>query len=111
MMYMNGDGVGPQLVVDPVELLFENRLRYDAAQPTHQMLENCAFASGQQQRRFADANIPPDRIECDIAGPQGCAKGATRTPQQSLCAGDQLGHGEGLDQIVVGSGIEPADAV
>ena len=49
------------------------------------------------ERQVADAEPPPLALEA--------------APQQGPQAGQQLGQREGLDQVVVGAGIEPRDAV
>ncbi len=58
-----------------------------------------------------DAHVATDRVEGDIAGLQDGAKRTARPAQQGLGTGDQLAHGERLDEVIVGAGVEAGDAV
>ena len=111
MVDMDRDGVRSQFVIDAVELLLQHRLGDDPAGPAHQMLEDGALAPGQDQHRLADAQVAADRVEGDVAAFEQGAERALRPAQQRLDAGDDFAHGERLDQIVVGAGVETGDAM
>src|ERR1044072_8739821 len=74
-------------------------------------LEHGVLARRERDRLRAARHRPGAEIHRDVAGDQPVAGAQDRPPQQGADAGQQLGKGEGFHQVVVGAGIEPADAV
>src|SRR5262249_39675966 len=99
------------LVVDPIKLFFENGLRYDSAETPYEVFQDCAFPAWQDQRAAADHHISFDRVKADVAGLQDGSKRPTWAAQQCLRARYELCHRKWLDEVVVGTGIETADAI
>ena len=110
-MDVNRDRVRPMLVIEPIKLFLKNGLRNDATQPSHQVFQDRALASRQDQRGAAYPHVSLHRVEADVAGLQRHSERTAGTPQQGLGARDQLGHRKRLHEIVVGTGIEAADAI
>jgi hypothetical protein len=82
----------------------------DLARMTHEEFEQLELAAREVQRALAAMGAAPARIEAQIAHLQRLA--LWRAPaQQRLHARDDLLHGEGLDDVVVGPGLQPADAL
>ena len=108
---MHGDRVRVGLFVDTVKLLLQHGFRYDTPEPPHHLLEDRQFPAGQIDRRLGNREVSPDCVEPDISGVERYSQHPTRTAEESLDPGDQLGQREGLGQIIVGAGIEAADPV
>src|SRR6266700_6249617 len=102
VMHMDGHCVGGKFIVDSIELLFENRLGYDAAQAPHEVLEDGAFPARQKQRTVVDADVALDRVERDIAGVKDCSESTARTPQERVDPRNELSDCERLDEVVIG---------
>jgi len=75
------------------------------------MFQDRAFAPRQQKRHIPDRHISSDRIETYISRLERRSKRSPRTAQQRLCASDELGHGERLDEVVICTCIKAVDAV
>ena len=59
----------------------------------------------------AAVGAAPARVEPQVAGLEGLALTGGPPAQQRLHARDDLLHREGLDDVVVGPGLQPADAL
>src|ERR1700721_2400891 len=106
MVHMDGNRVRFQFLIDPVELFFQDGLRHDPALPPQQVLQDCALATGQLQRKFAYSHVSSDRIQYNIARLELDAKCSTGPPQKRLGAGNELNRGEGFYKVVVRAGIQ-----
>src|SRR6516225_376905 len=60
-----------ELLVDAVELFFENALRYDAALAAEQVLQNRSLTTRKLQWNAGNADVSTDGVEDDIAGLKG----------------------------------------
>jgi hypothetical protein len=87
----------------PPQQLLTGWSDYDKCRPEPNGLHEVYF-------RYDD-ELPSDSVETDIAGFERHTQHTTGTAQQRLDPGDQLGHGEGLSQIVVGPRIEPGNPI
>jgi hypothetical protein len=108
---MDGDCIRLGLVVNPIELFLKNGTRHDPALAAQELLEERNLPAGQRDRVSFNAKVPPNRIECDVAGRQHDPEGTSRPPQKRFDARDQLGHGKRFDKIIVRARIETGDAV
>ncbi len=61
--------------------------------------------------RSAPARLAGDRVEAQVGEPKDLAGVLGPAPEEGPQAGQELGQGEGLDQVVVGTGIEALDPV
>src|SRR5262249_8769647 len=84
VVHVHRNSIRFELLVDAIELFFENALRYDAALTAEQVLQNRSFTTRELQRDAGDADVPTDGIEDDIAGLKGGAEHRSRTAQQRL---------------------------
>src|SRR3954449_9141758 len=84
--------------------------RDDDALVAHQVLEQLELALGELDVALAAADLVGVGVELEVAGDQrGGAAGRTAA-QQRAQAGQQLLALEGLDEVVVGAGVQPLDA-
>src|SRR5262249_42239157 len=111
VVHVHRNGIWVELLVDAVELFFENALRYDAALASEQVLQNRGFTTRELQWDAGNADVSANGIEDDIAGPKGGAERRSRTAQQRLRAGNELAHREWLHEIVVCARIEAENTV
>src|SRR5215475_4733136 len=111
VVHVDRNSIRFELLVDAVELFFENALRYDAALAAEQVLQNRSFTTRELQWIAGDADVPANGIENDIAGPKGGAERRPRTAQQGLRAGNEFAHCEWLHEIVVCARIEAENTV
>src|SRR5262249_58539250 len=68
VVHVHRNSIGFELLVDAIELLFENALRYNAALAAEQVLQNRSFATRQLQWNAGNAYISTNGIEDDISG-------------------------------------------
>src|SRR6266446_396311 len=75
VMHMDRDGVGFALVIQAVESFLEHGLRHEAAQPPHQMFQDCALPACK-----VTPSAPPGRRSKALmrATTSAVAKGFTR---------------------------------
>ena len=66
---------------------------------------------GKLDLRLAAPDPAGCRVEPDVAGLEDGVERLGRAAGEGPQAGRQLGEGERLDQVVVGAGVEPGDAV
>ena len=78
---------------------------------TQEVFEQRELAAGQGQWRSTDAHLPGGRVESEIAAGQDVRSFRRPAASQGAEAGEQLGEGEGLDQVVVGADVEAPDPV
>src|SRR5262249_36272910 len=106
VMHVHRNSIRFELLVDAIELFFENALRYDAALAAKQVLQNRSFAAGKLQRNPGNADVSTNGIEDDISGLKGGTERRSRTAQQGLRPRNELAHRKRLDEIVVCARIE-----
>src|SRR5262245_62565912 len=111
VVHVDRNSIRFELLVDAIELFFENALRYDPALAAEQVLQNRSFTTRELQRDAGDADVSTNGIEDDIAGLKGGAERRARTAQQRLRAGNELAHRERLDEVVVCPGIEAENTI
>jgi len=80
-------------------------------QQVKEVLEDGAFPARQKERAAADADIALDCVERDIAGMKGRSESAAGTPQERIDPRNELRHCERLDEVVIGSRVQPAHAI
>src|SRR5262249_2786596 len=68
VVHVHRNSIGFELLVDAIELFFDNALRYDAALAAEQVLQNRSFAARKLQWNAGNAYVSANRIEDDIAG-------------------------------------------
>ena len=106
MVHVDGYRIRFQLLVDSVELFFQDRLWHDSALPPQQVLQDRALATGKLQQKLTNAHVPSNRIQHDIAGLQLDPKRSPGTPQERFGAGDELNSRERLCEVIVCSSIQ-----
>src|SRR5262249_22463540 len=111
VVHVDRNSIRFELLVDAVELFFENALRYDAALAAEQVLQNRSFTTRELQRNAGDADVATDGIEDYFAGLKGGAERRSRTAQQGLRASNEFAHREWLHEIVVCARIEAENTV
>ena len=62
-------------------------------------------------RSAADVDVALNRIERDIAGMKGHSESAAGTPQERIATRNELRYCERLDEVVIGSRVQPAHAI
>ena len=105
------DGVGLDLVAEPVDRVLEQALRHDLAAAAHEQLERGELARRDGDDAAADLQVPHGRIEADIADLDHEPERSAGPAQQRAQPRRELLHGERLEQVVVGAAIEAGDAV
>ena len=84
----------------------------DAAGVAQQVFEQRELPRAELDRLRAALDLAGQEIERQVAGRQTRRfRGAGRAPDERLHAGEQLGEGERLGQVVVAAGLEAADAI
>src|SRR5262249_6859147 len=106
MVHVHRNGIRFQLLVDAIELVFENALRYDAALAAEQVLQNRSFTTRKLQWNAGNAYVATNGIEDDIAGLKSGTERRSRTAQQGLGPSNELAHCKRLHEIVVCARIE-----
>ena len=91
--------------------LVEQRLAGDD-QPlvAHQVLEQLELAGRELDVALAAEDLAGVGIEAQVANHEEGAAARRAPAQQGSQAGQQLVALEGLDEVVVGAGVEPGDA-
>src|SRR5262245_19518385 len=84
VVHVHRNSIRFELLVDAVELFFENALRYDAALAAEQVLQNGSFTTRELQRYAGDADVPTDGIDYDIDDLKGGTQHRSRTAQPRL---------------------------
>lgn len=108
---MYRDCVRRQLFIDAVKLLLQYSLGHHPAETAHQMLQDRKFLTGKLQGCSLDPNITANGVEYRIACLERDTESQARPAQQRLGSRNQLGHREGLDEIVVGARVEAQHAI
>jgi hypothetical protein len=68
MVDVDGNGIGPEFVINAVELYLKHRLRHNPTQASHQVFEDRAFTPRQGHERRAHAHITTERVEVNVTG-------------------------------------------
>ena len=109
---MDVDGAGLDIDVrapDGVEQLLAAE---DAAGVLHQVVEQAEFGGAQVDLVAGAADAVGDAVDDDVTVVEAIVGQARAdAAEHGADAGDQLAHREGLGQIVVGAGVEAADAI
>src|SRR5262245_63669918 len=111
MVHVHRNGVRFQLLVDAIEFVFEDTLRYDPALAAEQVLQNRSFTTRKLQWNAGNADVSTDGIEDDIASLKRGAERRSRTAQQGLGPGNELAHCKRLHKIVVCARIKAKNAL
>src|SRR5262249_8719671 len=100
VVYVHRNCVRFGLLVDAVELVFENALRYDPALAAEQVFQDRSFTTGKLQRNAGNADVSTDGIEDDIPGLKSSTERRSRTAQQGLRPSNEFAHCKRLHEIV-----------
>src|SRR3989442_4705857 len=87
---MNGDRVGFDQVIDPIELVLEDRLGHYTPETPHQLLERGGLSSRQENIGPVDDDLATDRVEREIARVQDGSERPAGAAQQRLDARNQF---------------------
>ena len=94
-----------------VEVLHQLGGRHHPPGVVHQVAQTAVFERGERHRRAVHRDPHLPRVERDGADREHRGGAAGCAAQQGTDAREQLLHGEGLRQIVVGAGVDPLDAL
>src|SRR5215471_6341826 len=111
VVHVHRNSIRFELLVDAVELFFENALRYDAALAAEQVLQSRSFTTRELQWNAGNADVSTNGVEDDIAGLKGGTERRSGTAQQRLRASNELAHREWLHEVVVCARIEAENTV
>ena len=78
---------------------------------SHEVLEQSVLLGGEVHRLATLAHLVSIGVERDVAGLKDRIGDRAPPPEERAHPGHQLLHVEGLDQIVVGAGVEPLDDI
>src|SRR5215813_9484442 len=92
VVHVHRNSIGFELLVDAIELFFDNALRYDTALAAQQVLQNRGFATRKLQWNAGNAYVSTNGIEDDIAGLKRSTERRSWTAQQSLRPGNEFAH-------------------
>src|SRR3954452_12605746 len=105
------DDVGGPLVVGIPDVIEQPRAADQLARMAGEVLEDRELASGQLDRGPADGDQVPGRVDDKLADAQLRRALGGPAADQRAYAREQLPEVERLGQVVVGAGVEPADAI
>ena len=105
------DDVGARVVGEIPGVLEQVQPREDLAGPPHERLEQRELLGRERDLVAAATDLPGRRVEHQITNAQGGRALGLPAPYQRPQARKQLREGERLHQVVVGTGVEPRDAV
>lgn len=108
---MDPDGVGEGIALVIPDVLEEVLRRNDGRTPTSQILQNGELSDGQDQRPTVEAGRQTGGVKDQAPDAQGGFPGGDSPPQQGSDAGREFFEGKGLDQVVVGPGIQTQDPI
>src|SRR5215471_1550476 len=111
VVHVHRNSIRFELLVDAVELFFENALRYDAALAAEQVLQSRSFTTRELQWNAGNADVSTNGVEDDIASLKGGTERCSGTAQQRLGASNELAHREWLHEVVVCARIEAENTV
>jgi len=78
---------------------------------TQEVFEDREFPGSQFELSLMDRDVTACRVEVNVAEREGGRPPGDTAPSEGTQARLELGEGERLDQVVIGTDIEPADAV
>src|SRR5258708_1334025 len=109
---MDIDDVGLRIEMKIPDAFEQHCPGLDLAGVAHQKFEEPVFPRLQVDGLSGARHDAGEQVDLEVADAQDRGDRLTgRPPRESGDAGDQLGEGEGFDQVVVGPGIEAVDAV
>jgi D-alanyl-D-alanine carboxypeptidase/D-alanyl-D-alanine-endopeptidase (penicillin-binding protein 4) len=108
---VDGDGIALDLLAPAVEAVLELRARQDRSRPREQRLEHRELTCRQRDRRAVEADLARRRVEPHTGMLDRRLAAPGVAAQHGAHARVQLVEFEGFDEIVVGTGIEPGDAL
>src|SRR4051812_44396452 len=104
------DGVRLREGVVAPDLVEQALARDDDALVAHEVLEQLELALGELDVALAAAHLVGVGVELEVAGHQRGRAARRAAAQQRAQAGEQLLALEGLDEVVVGAGVQALDA-
>src|SRR5262245_26913011 len=109
---MDLDDVRSRIEMELPNPFQQHRLGDDAAGIAHQVFEHAEFLRLQFDGNASPADGPSQQVHLEIANLEAdlLLRGGRTTPD-GVEAGKQLGESEGLEEIVVGSGLQAFDAI
>src|SRR5829696_2897061 len=105
------DDVGHLRKIVIPNMLGDHRPRQDPAGVAEEIFEKAKLLVRQDKLGLAAPDTAGRRVETDVADLEGGSQRLSWTAGEGAEAGGQFGEGEGLDQVVVGTGVEAVDAV
>src|SRR6185312_2011224 len=110
--HVDVDHVGLRIEVVVPDIFEQHGAGHHLAGILHQIFEQAELARLQQNTLAAALDLARQPVEAQIADlVAGRGFRWTRAPKEHLDAGEQLGEGIGLDEIVVATGPQAGDAV
>src|SRR6266567_609943 len=110
-MDVNLDGVRPDIVGNPEQLILHQLLWNDTPVPPHQDLEDGNFARRKGSRRARDGHLARLGVQDHISDIERASEQISRPAQQRVQPRDQLLESEGLAQIIVGANLQSFHAI
>src|SRR5215831_10520684 len=105
------DRIGGDVAGQPENVIFDQFLRDDAVLATHQQFEHGRLAGGENLRFVVDECLPAFGIECEVRNLQRAPEQLAGASQERLKSRQQLFERERLDEIIIGSAAQAADAI
>jgi hypothetical protein len=111
MVHVHGNRIGLRQRISTVDIVKKHILRHQSPLPSHQLFQNRHFVAREIQRSISYGDIAGHGIEGDVAGGQDRPQYLARPTQERADASHQFFHGKRFDQIIIGAGVEPPDAI
>src|SRR3954469_5326359 len=104
---MRLDDVGPRVEVEIPDILQQHRARHDPPGVAHQVLEQAELAGLKIDPTTGPAHLAPDQVHLKVGHLEhGLDLGHGRPARERGDACQQLGKGEGLDEVVVAPSLQ-----
>src|SRR3954471_10197468 len=96
--------------VEVPDMLRDHRFGDDPTGIAHQILEDGKLFGGESDWRSRDGNLPRGGIEYEVAEREH-GRRPRPAAEERPDARQQLGKGEGLDEVILGAQVKPRDAI
>jgi hypothetical protein len=105
------DRIGRNVTRQPENVIFDQLLRDDAVLAAHQQFKHGRFAGGENLRLVIDECLPAFGIECEVGNLQCAPEQLAGASQERLQPRQQLLERERLDEIIIRTAAQAANAI